>query len=383
MKLHHRSVLLNTPFASAAALGIFLSMAPAQVAAQDNIEESFRAAHDAYDAKDYKKAIELFTKVHDALPRGQRAKAVSAYNISCSLGLSGGTPDEIFKWLERAADAGFGEVLDNPQQPGDLELVKSDGDLERVRADARFIKIVEAMAKNRKVAEDARANAPKEIAEPHYYSPAKLNPKAPAPLVVLLHGGQGNKREFLDAWKAAADEAGVYLLSLSGPEYVGPGRFGWYRGDILNAAASAGKQEKRVRAEIDAAKSKFTIDPGKVVIAGFSQGGGVAIELALRLKDVVRGAVLAAPAFSADLSAEKIKKGDAAKLRIYQIAGARDRDFPEEQAALEKLLVEAKVASKLVTLPIGHEFAAIPKASLVDSLKFIIDSGVAESKPAK
>lgn len=364
-------------------LTVATTLVPAVRAQDAALLDDFRAAHDAYDQKEYKKSIELYIKVYNGTKNGDRVRAISAYNISCSLGLDGGSADEIFKWLGRAAEAGFGETLDNPQQPSDLELIKTDTDLERVRSDARFAKVIESVTKNRTAAEEAKKNAPKEIEEPLYYIPEKLDKTKPAPLVILCHGGQGNKKEFLESWKDAAAEAGVCLVSLNGGEYVAPGRFGWYRGDVTNLIGALPKIEKRLRAAIDAAKVKYNIDPERVAVAGFSQGGGVALFAGLQYKSFIRGAVAVGAAYPTDELDNLLKATAFDGAQIYQIAGEKDENWGAAQRDLDPLLKKAKVRSEVKMLPIGHYMNGIPKELLVESLKFATRREGAESRATK
>jgi phospholipase/carboxylesterase len=92
------------------------------------------------------------------------------------------------------------------------------------------------------------------------YVPETYAPEAPAPLVMALHGGSGNGRAFLWTWLRDARSHGAILVSptargdtwaLSGPDIDTPNLVG-----IL-----------------DFARSRWSIDPARLLMTGMSDGG--------------------------------------------------------------------------------------------------------------
>ena len=81
-----------------------------------------------YSGKNYANAIKAYEKV---LEIGGTPSSYAAYNIACNYALLG-EKEQALKWLEKALDSGF----------PDLMHVQSDTDLQGLRSDARFQKLV-------------------------------------------------------------------------------------------------------------------------------------------------------------------------------------------------------------------------------------------------
>lgn len=86
-------------------------------------------------------SLHMSGKIDEAIPQHERAsrfpgaRQLSLYNLGCAHALKGRT-DEAFAALTRAIDAGFSRV----------ETMKNDTDLESIRTDARFSKLLEDCA---------------------------------------------------------------------------------------------------------------------------------------------------------------------------------------------------------------------------------------------
>ena len=81
-----------------------------------------------YNAKNYARAIAVYEKVSEL---GGISPANAAYNIACNYALLG-EKEQALKWLEKSLDLGF----------SDLPHVQTDADLESLRNDSRFQKLV-------------------------------------------------------------------------------------------------------------------------------------------------------------------------------------------------------------------------------------------------
>ena len=101
------------------------------------------AGYQLLDEGKTEEAIASFTKQTELIPTGKWG----AYNIACAYGRTGKTEDGIV-WLTKAVDNGW-------EDPGQLE---SDGDLESLRADARFAPLVARARTNQEAAEGTFAN---------------------------------------------------------------------------------------------------------------------------------------------------------------------------------------------------------------------------------
>lgn len=104
--------------------------------------------------------------------------------------------------------------------------------------------------------------------------PAHFNPAKPMPLVVSLHGANGwpAQQMNLTRWNRLADEEGflvVYPAARGLPKV-------WTANDV-----------DFIEALIDALKVSYPVDPARIYVNGFSQGGSMTFVLACRLSDRV------------------------------------------------------------------------------------------------
>lgn len=96
-------------------------------------------------------AVASFTKQHELIPTGKWG----AYNVACAYGRTGDL-EQGFVWLTRAVDSGW----DDPDH------LQNDGDLESLRADARFAALVGKAEATRTRREAAFANGLPEFERP-------------------------------------------------------------------------------------------------------------------------------------------------------------------------------------------------------------------------
>lgn len=122
----------------------------------------------------------------------------------------------------------------------------------------------------------------------------------PAPLVIVLHGGGGNGESMIARW---ADRARAEGLVLAAPD--GIGRLGnrgtWNAGGCCGEALRDGVDDIRfVAAVIDDVARRLPVDPHRVYVAGFSNGGMLAQRLALALPERIAAVAVVAGALFGD-----------------------------------------------------------------------------------
>ncbi len=122
-----------------------------------------------------------------------------------------------------------------------------------------------------------------------WYAPADLGP-APAPVVLILHGGGGNAEGLWAAddgraWRRLADEHGLILLLPEGrPDPNKPGAHHWNdcRKDVLEPdAASTADDVGFLQAVVTWSKGQWTVDPNRIFVTGASNGGMMSYRLAM------------------------------------------------------------------------------------------------------
>jgi phospholipase/carboxylesterase len=137
--------------------------------------------------------------------------------------------------------------------------------------------------------------------------PDGYDPEATYPLIVLLHGFGANMYDL--AGLAPAIGARGYMYACPNAPYavdLGDGAVGysWSRGrpglpDLAEAgaAASGPSAEERLAAFFEEARREARTEPGRVVLAGFSQGGGLALRFGLPRPDEFAGLAVLSGAF--------------------------------------------------------------------------------------
>lgn len=178
------------------------------------------------------------------------------------------------------------------------------------------------------------------------------------PMLILMHGVGSNERSM--AQLAPAFDPRLVVVSLRSPLTLGSNAFGWFRvsftpqGPVI-VAAEAEAGWKLLARFIDEAVAAYGADPARVFLAGFSQGGIMALAGLLTAPDKIAGAVVmsgrllpevlphAAPAQALRGKPALIVHGEADdKLGIHLARWAREQ--------LERL----PIALTYRELPMGH-----------------------------
>ena len=100
----------------------------------------------------------------------------------------------------------------------------------------------------------------------HLVVPEKLDPRTPAPLMVMFHGGGGSAERIMPVMKAHAEEHGFLLLV--------PQSFmaTW---DIV--IAGNGPDRERLENALNWVADRYTLRPDKFAFAGHSDGGSYSL----------------------------------------------------------------------------------------------------------
>ncbi|MXW25408.1 MAG: phospholipase [Dehalococcoidia bacterium] len=93
----------------------------------------------------------------------------------------------------------------------------------------------------------------------HLYVPESLDGSAPRPLVVALHGGMGNGRDFLWTWLREARSRRFLLLA---PTSVGPT---W-------ALMGPDADRQRLLSSVEFVRERFNVDGDRMLLTGLSDG---------------------------------------------------------------------------------------------------------------
>lgn len=249
-------------------------------------------------------------------------------------------PDDVLSVFREGLEAGLWWA----------EVTFTDPDLNAVRDIPEFKRL---MAISQEKYEEAREQVERDY--------AVLIPELPAsglyPLLITLHGRNGNKETDLKQWEAAR-RRGWLVLSTQSTQPLFPGSYHWDNpaqglADLLFYYEQVSRQ--------------YQIDPQRVVIAGFSQGSGMAIYAALTGRLPVRGFIGIGTWWEDpnELATES------RNVRGYFVTGEKDHTLEralEIQEVLRKNNIEF---AEEVHADLGHEFSSDFETSFEKAVAFI------------
>jgi phospholipase/carboxylesterase len=113
-----------------------------------------------------------------------------------------------------------------------------------------------------------------------------------APALILLHGVGSNEANLIDV--ALRQDPRLVVILARGPLTFGPMQFGWFHvnftqeGPKINAA-QAEQSRQALISFTERLPGAYNVDPKRIWIAGFSQGGIMSASVALTAPDKVAG----------------------------------------------------------------------------------------------
>lgn len=323
---------------------LWIGLSAGFVAAQtsENPREINEQFMEKFRAGEYKEAIKLGEKLATLAPRS----ATVAYNNACAYAKAD-QKDKAFASLERAIQLKF----------QDIQLLKTDPDLDSLHGDPKFAAAVKKLEKT--LSNDVNPS----IEEAEYYFPTSFK-EGSSGSVVLLHGWGEHPKRAIEKWKAAADKSGIAIIAPRGPMDDSQGSGNGYRWSTPD------QTEKIINAAVKAAAEKKSINQDRLVLAGFSQGGQMAYIIGLNSGHQFDGIIPIAARWAPseisppDISADKMPK-------VYIMVGDGDNEFSGNQAAAAALK-EWGVKYDLNVYPgVGHDYPENATEELTKAFDFI------------
>lgn len=273
-------------------------------------QDNWTKAQRAYEAANYQEAAKFYANVAELL----QYEPASYFYLACCLSRMG-EKDASLMALAHAVEFGW----------EDSQTIATNDDLATIRDDARVNQILQ----------DADACRSETLI---IYAGKGVDPKKSAPLVIVLQGLGGAARGELPHWKSAADTLGLVLAVPRAPNRVAPLAYGWHRpGSHKTADLDLEACERTIADAIELAAKRYTIDRKKLVLAGFSQGGYVALRMLHDHPDRFLGAVTVCavyvspdPDYWKDLNSPQ-------SIRAYLFAGALDPLCPMSRNARDEM----------------------------------------------
>lgn len=300
-------------------------------------------AQKAYESKEYPTAIENYNRLLTLAPFSPG----TLYNLACCHALNG-DKDAALDALSKSVELGW----DDP-----VWMSEKDDDLKSLRGDKRFEDICEA----------AKAISGESV---YVYAPPTLKPDSPAPVMVVLHGFGGNARQFASYFKKVADENNMLVIAPRGSAHLGQLAYGWNNpGSPRDIDFS--KVANQISEAIDQVAQTHKLDRERIVVAGFSQGGAVALHLMASNPSKYAG-VFAVAAAAGMISDEKWKKVESDPApAVYLLAGQSDPAHAQVDHARHMIADAGYRVNFVEPEGVAHEMPANYEKHIKAALKFI------------
>jgi phospholipase/carboxylesterase len=199
----------------------------------------------------------------------------------------------------------------------------------------------------------------------HRLRPAQGGTKN-SPCLILLHGVGANETGLMDI--AARQDPDLTVILARGPLSFGPNQFGWFQvsftanGPVINPAQA--EQARRTLLDFIAAlPAAHGIDPDRIWLAGFSQGGIMSASVGLTEPKAIRGFGLWSGRILPEIAA-LMADPDALKMQHAFVShGVHDSKLPIALGRNSHSLLSAhKVQTVYREYPADHEFTPAMQA---------------------
>lgn len=305
-------------------------------------EEVEQQYHHLYQIGAYAEALELVTREAHIFPEYAQ-KVIYSWRMNCALGLK--DKALTLRLLGEAVQAGYW-----------YENLLEDEDFALLHDEPEFVRLAGICQERRA---QAMANA-----VPVIKTFVPQNQPSPYPLLLAMHGANASAES--EHWIAAVSH-GWFLGMPQSSQVFAPERYTWNDWDW--ALQEVPQRFASICAE-------HPVDTNRVVLAGFSQGGGLATWLALGRSIQVRGLILVGP-FLVNVNnlLPALEKNAPYVLRAYIVAGTRDEYCHQVALQLVDLLPHYGVQCKLdVYADMEHKFPVDFEQKLPAALDFVMDA---------
>lgn len=335
---------------------IFDPAAGSFLEAAGNSDQLFAAADSVYRIAEYETAASLYLQGL----RGMPSNSGAIYNLACCYGLLD-RADLASVYLLRAWDAGF----------QDIEWAMGDPDFDNVRQDGVFSSLVDSLAAEAGVMEEALGGTVTFYADAPFACRVKLpdgyDGSEPVPLVVGIHGYGGSPEQFIGLWRIIGDYGCIFACPQGPVPFLVGDRIGysWYTGETPEERhASAVASRDYVLSLLDTLEEEYSIS--EVFLFGYSQGGGITYLTGLHAPD--RFAAIAPFSGWLDLSVLSLPELRAAdRLPVRIVHGDQDRsvEFPAALQA-DSVLSSLNFDVELFSFQGEHMFSQEGLVSFMD-----------------
>lgn len=300
----------------------------------------------AYDSHNFVRAIEVGLDLAQRSPGDPHP----AYNLACAYAQNGDY-DQAVTWLRSSADRGLSYV----------STVLRDEDLDEIRSREGYAAALDIIRKN-SAAQLEKFKSRAEKAVVITTLPPNLDKSKPAPLIVALHGYGSDANDMAAAWREAAAKIGAVLIA---PQALEPAGRGYSWGVVEQG-------EFLVLRDIEKAKAGHNIDPRRIILTGFSQGGAMCYTLAVRHPEMFAGVIPVAGYY--EHRVDPIPSQPGTKLpRFVIMVGDKDEPVANNSDVARRLEAIGVPVQLRVYPNLGHRFPPDRQIEMNSALKFVLE----------
>lgn len=297
----------------------------------------------AVDADDFEKVVEVAEKI-EAEGAGD---ASVAFELACAHAQLGSIEDA-FGWLDRAVERGY----------EGLSRLDADTALDPLRGDPRFSKARRQVAARRR-AGFARFRGMAARALPVALYRPKKDRQAAGLIIVALHGYGGSGAQTATLWRSVAEKNNALLLAPDALRPVERG-FGWIFQD---------ESEWWVLESLRRVQRVYGLEDVPVVLAGFSQGADVAMQVGLKHSDEFAGVIAISGYYE---PSQMPISGQEPLPPFYLAVGKRDDPRDDTYRDAQRALKQVRATVKLRLFNGGHAYPRPVDKELARALKFVL-----------
>jgi phospholipase/carboxylesterase len=188
--------------------------------------------------------------------------------------------------------------------------------------------------------------------------------EGPFPTVLALHGWGASAHDLIGL-APILNRGEALVLSPQGPVGIripgGSPGYGWYPIDEEHRGSPEdfARASELVLSFLDAAQERYPVDPRKIVILGFSQGGALGFDLALRGGSRFAGLAALSSWLPDGVAAQGQPASDHQSLPVLLVHGTEDPMVPVARAReARQRLTDLGVLLTYREYPMGHEISA-------------------------
>ena len=180
------------------------------------------------------------------------------------------------------------------------------------------------------------------------------------PLLILLHGYGSNEQDLFSFAEELPDN--LLIVSAKAPYEIGYGGYAWYaiNFDEVNGKfsdlAQANESIDKIAVFIDEIKAKYTTNPAKTFLLGFSQGAILSYALSFKYPNKVQHVIALSGYINDELLPSEISNSIATD--YYTSHGTVDQVLPIEWARKAPVFLKTNnLSCDYSEYPVGHGVA--------------------------